>query len=341
MLICCPFIANAVEVSGLYQYTVDVDNKSQAERSRGSKNALLGVLKKVSGQTVSQRTSIIRAALRNTANYMLKFQYAEEDNSIRLNVIFQQDKIDELLTQLEIPVWGNRRPLTLIWLAIEEDYQRELVTKDSYPQLKGVIENNADKYGVPIITPLLDLEDRFTVSVSDVWANFPEPVIAASSRYRPEKIITARLFQPSGQAYWQLDWQFTNDDAFQLNSLTGDKQMIVGQMLESIAQVYAEQYAVLSKEYEAKDATLLYLSGITDMTSYINAKRSIASISMVTALDVVELSATQVTIALRLSGSQADFIKALTFDKKFEKKYDPLSFEQSTRLEYTWLGLKP
>lgn len=328
----------SVEVTGLYQYNVIVENKTISQKQSASKNALLGVLKKVSGQQIDNAHEEVQTALNESVHYVLKYEYVESTSGLMLNVIFQQKKVDALIKQLDLPVWGNRRPLTLIWLAVEENYQRELVTKDTYPQLKQLVEINADNHGLPIITPLLDLEDMLAVSVTDVWANFPAPIIAASARYTPEKIISARLFQPAQSHYWQLDWQFTDENEYQLNTLTGDKQVIVGQMVENISEVLANEYAVNTLNDNHVEATRLQLIDIKNLKQLTLATRSISSIVGVEQLDIEYISDQRVSLKLTLSGTQESFLKSLNFDKNFSKVFDPLAFEQSPELEYRWLG---
>jgi len=271
---------------------------------------------------------------------MLKYEYFDGDNAQQFLVVqFEANKINKLLESDELPIWGNRRPLVVLWLATEDELRRELVTQDSYPQLEQLLTDKASRRGLPIVIPLLDLEDRQLVSVTDVWANFSSPIVSASKRYNSERIVTARLYQGIENNLWKLDWRFSDEVKFTINELVGDKQQIVGQMIDDVADKLAIQYAVESLSFNDSGIYNITLSGLNDFSSVELAKRQLLSFSVVESVLLKVVKDNKFHMQLRLTGSDRDLAKALELDKSFVRLFDPLaSVKENPKNAYRWVG---
>ena len=336
------FSVSAVEVTDLYQDILKVDDKSRDTRLAASRKALLNVLVKVSGDESADQNRLAQQRTKNISDYMLKFEYDEKANGqLNLVVKFEARKINELIKELNLPLWGVQRPLVAIWLGIEDNWRRELVTQESYPQLEQLIYDKAGRRGLPVVVPLLDLQDRRLVGIPEVWGNFSEPVEEASRRYSAERSITARMYQEPDSETWILDWRFTNDDLFDSNRLEGDKQQIVGQMIDSLALGLANEYAIDPNAYYEQAAATLTLKGTQSFVDIELAKRRLQSLSVVTQATIMRKTAEFVEFKLNHTGSVGDLKKGLGLDSAFRDYVDPRAFYHvvdKNSLEYQWVG---
>ncbi|WP_377109612.1 DUF2066 domain-containing protein [Pseudoalteromonas sp. R86517] len=336
------FSVSAVEVTDLYQDILKVDDKSRDTRLAASRKALLNVLVKVSGDESADQNKLAQKRTKNISDYMLKFEYDEKANGqLNLVVKFEARKINELIKELNLPLWGVQRPLVAIWLGIEDNWRRELVTQESYPQLEQLIYDKAGRRGLPVVVPLLDLQDRRLVGIPEVWGNFSEPVEEASRRYSAERSITARMYQEPDSETWILDWRFTNDDLFDSNRLEGDKQQIVGQMIDSLALGLANEYAIDPNAYYEQAAATLTLKGTQSFVDIELAKRRLQSLSVVTQATIMRKTPEFVEFKLNHTGSVGDLKKGLGLDSAFRDYVDPRAFYHvvdKNSLEYQWVG---
>jgi len=62
---------------------------------------------------------------------------------------------------------------------------------------------------LPIAFPLLDLEDRAVIGITDVWGNFSDIIREASQRYSVDAILVARLHKENNA--WQGRWTIYHD----------------------------------------------------------------------------------------------------------------------------------
>jgi hypothetical protein len=335
------FSALAVEVTDLYQDILKVDDKTRDTRLAASRKALLNVLVKVSGDETADQNRLAQQRTKDISDYMLKFEYDEKVNGqLKLVVKFEARKINTLIKELNLPLWGIQRPLVAIWLGIEDNWRRELVTQESYPQLEQLIYEKAGRRGLPVIVPLLDLQDRRLVGIPEVWGNFSEPVEDASKRYSAERSITARMYKEPDSENWLLDWRFTNDDLFHSNRLTGDKQQVVSQMIDSLAQGLASEYAIDPNAYYEQAAAIFILKGTQSFVDIELAKRRLLSLSVVTQVTILRKTPELVEFKLNHTGDITDLKKGLGLDSSFQNYEDPQAFYHivdNTSLEYQWV----
>ena len=221
-----------------------------------------------------------------------------------------------------------------------DNRQRELVTQESYPQLEQLIYDKASRRGLPVVVPLLDLQDRRLVGVPEVWGNFSEPVEEASKRYSAERSITARMYQEFNSDNWVLDWRFTNDEMFESNRIIGYRQQIVAQMIDDLAQGLAGEYAIDPNAYYEQRTANLTLKGTDNFVDIELAKRRLLNLSVVTQAVIIRKTPDSVEFKLDHTGTVNDLKKALGLDNAFKDYVDPRAFYHivdKQSLEYQWV----
>jgi hypothetical protein len=137
---------------------------------------------------------------------------------------FRRSQVERVLTELGMRVWGPERPLTLLWVAVDDGVGgRALLGANDTTELGAAITPEmtqmvtavraeitaaAAERGLPVAWPLLDLEDLNAVSFIDVWGKFEEPILAASARYRADAVLIASV-RP-GSFGNEVEWLFVD-----------------------------------------------------------------------------------------------------------------------------------
>lgn len=172
---------------------VPVADQSAQSRRTALRQAMEQVLVKMSGTDAVLAHPAIQTALQSPARYLSAYQFDYEDGRQYYAGEFSRKVLVDLLRDASLPVWGQRRPDTLIWLANQEDRDKWILREGQPGELTAVIRTASERYGVPVTLPLMDLTDNSAISVYDVWGQFGSVLNQASERYRPELIIGARL----------------------------------------------------------------------------------------------------------------------------------------------------
>ena len=182
---------HAVEVPSLFTAEVPLNERSDNPRDDAYKAALTEVLMRVSGSLLSTDEEAIDELFPVPSAYVTQFQPGAEDS---LWVSFDGEAIERVLRAAGQMVWGNDRPLTLVWLAVDWGQgEREIIAagdpERSRQQSRSIDRNRllrervleiAEKRGLPLAFPLLDTEDLQSVTFSDIWGGFDERIVDAS-----------------------------------------------------------------------------------------------------------------------------------------------------------------
>jgi len=186
------FAAQRVVVS---EAQIQVDDQSQRTQQAALKKALRQVFIKMSGSTHVLDNAGVRAALSSPQSLLRSYRFAYENGQTYYVAEFDQAKLNEILQREMLPLWGDRRPETIVWLVEEgENETRSILDESVNTELQLALKKTAKERGVPLSLPLMDLTDNVNISTYDVWGRFVEPLRQASVRYNIDNIIGARVY---------------------------------------------------------------------------------------------------------------------------------------------------
>jgi hypothetical protein len=214
-----PLLAATFE--DLYTVTVPPDRTASDPRSAAEQAAMARLLIRVTGSRNAPLDPTLQPMITNPKQYLTSYGL---DRQSRALVGFSRSQVDRALSGLGMPVWGPERPLTLLWVAIEDGAGGRALLGANVATEPGVettpaltalitavrteIELAADERGLPIAWPLLDLQDLGAVAFTDVQGFFDDRVLAASARYRADAVLIGRV-RP-GAFGNSVEWLFVN-----------------------------------------------------------------------------------------------------------------------------------
>jgi uncharacterized protein len=199
--------AAAVTLPNLYRVSVTPDPAAPDQRAAAIKAGMGRLLIRVTGDRNAPLDPALQGMLADAGKYLNSYGF---DRQGQAQVGFIASQVDQALAALQKPVWGPERPLTLLWIAVDDGSGgRALLGANDSPQLgleptaPGMTERLAalrkdllavaDERGLPVTLPLLDVEDLSAVTFADVWGGFEDRVASASARYRADAILIGRV----------------------------------------------------------------------------------------------------------------------------------------------------
>ncbi|WP_218418863.1 DUF2066 domain-containing protein [Alteromonas lipotrueae] len=192
----CTMSAHATQHVVVNEAQIPVSDQSQKTQANAVKKALTQVMVKVSGNTEVLQNPGVRAALRTPEAYLRSYRFSYSGNETYYVAEFDKTKLTELMKREGLPLWGERRPETIVWLATETDDNERIILDESTPTPVGeMLVHTAKTRGVPVSLPLMDLTDSASISIYDVWGRFVQSLTASSQRYGVDNIIGARLYK--------------------------------------------------------------------------------------------------------------------------------------------------
>jgi uncharacterized protein len=309
----------AAEVPSLYTAQVPFDKTQDGAREAAYRAALDIVLLRVSGSDLAGDPEKVELLFPDPASFVVQFRPGEEDT---LWVSFDGRAIERTLRQAGQTVWGGDRPLTLVWLAVDWGQgQREIIGSDDQDRsgdasrsidrnrlLRQRVLDVADRRGLPVAFPLLDVADLQQVSFSDIWGGFDDAVLEASKRYEANSILVGRVRASSHQAD---SWRYYLGG--QQRELAGEPEYVLGE----VADILAGEFAIRGDtRVEAVDLTI---GGVESVDAYGAVQSMLAHINVVDSFAIVEVSGDKIRYRVEATGGAQSLGRALRFSGLIEQ----------------------
>ena len=304
----------AGEVRNLYEAEVAVASKDRKIRSEAFGLALLQVAVKVSGSRGAAASPVIVTAMESPDRFVQQFRYRnavpaaggnESPGSPTLNLWVQFDApaVDSLVREAGMPVWGRVRPSVLVLVAIESGGRRELLSSDDDGGWAEFIRRAAGQRAVPLILPLMDLEDRSRLRASDVWVGFEDNLRRAAQRYRSEGVLLGRIYERL-PGYWEARWRLLLEDGRHewLDQGEGLDAVLLAGVHES-ADLLASRFGGFSGATVASGVEV-NVTGIRSLRDYARTLQYLDSLDEVSRVDVTNVKSGSVSFRVDVRGGR-------------------------------------
>ncbi|MFT5390349.1 MAG: hypothetical protein ACI8PT_000534 [Gammaproteobacteria bacterium] len=303
----------AAEVEGLYVAEIPVASKDAAQREGALAKALFEVLVKVTGSAGAAKHPQIREAATRSAEYLRQYRYEtvmrEGPGGVPVPILvlvgeFDPKSVNELVRSVGLPMWSRIRPTMLIWLAGEGGVQPgpALLGPADSPALIEAASAAAQRRGLPIVLPLLDLQDRAAAKVADVWAGRAQALAGASARYEPEAILLGRLSN-SGAAAWSGQWTLLLNGVTQSwanNAQSGQAAIDAG--IGGATDRVATRFAQRNVGVRGVQVRVLGVVGVED---YVRTLAYLESLDLVSRVSVVAAERDMLSVAVQVRGGNS------------------------------------
>ena len=206
----------AIEVAGLYETELIANSQTAEAREIAIKQALFVVLDRILIADDIAKIPVVQEMLLGAQHYVKQSQYAllpadeyADTDARLLRVQFDEDQILEVLRKSQVGIWSEIRPETLLWLVVDEDGSRQFYNADAMPDIENALSRASKVKGVPLIYPLLDIEEQQKISVNEVLGADSRNLLKVSSRYEVTSIMAGRIVRKA--ECWQGEWAFYFD----------------------------------------------------------------------------------------------------------------------------------
>ncbi|NNG13332.1 MAG: DUF2066 domain-containing protein [Halobacteria archaeon] len=302
-----PAFAGAVTGQDLFESEVAVTSQQADERTAAMKRALAEVLVRVTGQRELLGQEPAKSMLADPARYVQQYRYYTVPDTrpaqLKMRVRFDGNAVRTALRQQGVTYWGgSERPDTLVWLAVEDRGERYIVAAQDGRTVYQKIRATARQRGVPLIFPLMDLEDQSRARFTDIWGGFFERVLTASERYKPSAILIGRLNRaPSGG--WVARWDMRV--AGTSSSWSDSDQRLENLLqagIDNAADRQASRLAVTGPGVNTS-GIIITVDEINSLTAYARVNDYLSSLTAVRQFQVERVVGSSVHYAVHLNGT--------------------------------------
>jgi len=311
---------SAVEVKDLYLVKIEVKGQGRTERWKATLLGFKEVLIRKSGSNSILKSYAVQQAYSKVTNYLQRVEYSslkndDNENVYLISLYFEPRLIDNIIQESQMPLWGSNRPVTLLWLAIEEDFERRIIHEShQVNSIETQIEKDSIRRGVPIILPLMDLDDELKISMSDIWGRFPSPISEASQRYSADSVLFGRI-QLQGER-WNGKFGYLNqgsESSFEVSETT--PELVISKMMDNIAELLCEKYCVV-EETGQKNEIMMDVSDINSFAEFKQLESYLTSLSAISKIELVTIAEHRTLLKVTLLGQLESVLEGISLSQK-------------------------
>lgn len=311
--ISCTGLSNAGQIANLYQ----ADVPAEGSTAKWQQQALAQVLARVSGKADISEMPQIAVELKQAAGYIKQFEAVRHIDGNRMRVLLDAAKVNNLLQQYNIAVWGALRPDILVWMVQQEGAERAFVRRADQP-LNQALHQAFEQAALPLLQPLYDVDDLQLLSETDVWAGFWQQINQASSRYSADVMlaVTVDRIMQDGTQLFRLIWQRQDSGKTYRDEVTAaDETALMQQFASMLAAQLAEQYASVMSAGSSMQFTL-EVKQLNSLTELVQVQTLLQQMVGVADVTIVRFEAGSAHYRLQSSINVDGLMNALRFNPK-------------------------
>lgn len=326
LLLFLPWLAVAAGGGDLFTAEKVVADEGSETRNRVLSELLAEVLVRVTGNAAVAGQPAARDLLGEAPSLVQQYRYrsAELNGEVvrYLSARFDQPVVERMLRERNLPVWVQR-PRVLLWVATERAGQRVLLNLDNEPAARTAVLAEAQRRGMPLQLPLMDLEDQTQLSPADVWSDYQAAIGQASARYPHDLIVTGRL-RAQASDKWSGIWSIldrTGSQTLQTPALgLGDALAFA---IDQVQTLLAARYAPMPGT-GAGHGTLVRFSDVYDLAAYGRLVSYLEGLEPVAELALRHVKGDSFMFEFELRGSAQDLARTLRSDGRLVAEPAPL-----------------
>ncbi len=284
--------AAGMPVEGLYEVEVRVQGQNPEQQQAGFEAALGKLLVKLTGDPQRARDTALLKAFGDPEALVQQHGYTRDPSPypgrgpLHLRVAFDETQINPVMQRHGVPIWGANRPGVLVWLGVRDGGEGRLYSPEQDQHLRALAQRAAFARGIPLIFPLMDLEDQANVAPEVFWGGgeLAATLRKASGRYGADAILVARLNRRD--ADWSAEWMLLQGDARDgWTTSAQDPEALIGGGIDRTAAALAEAYAPRpGAAGPGADIVLLRVDGLGSVEDYAALRRYLGGIDSVASM---------------------------------------------------------
>lgn len=335
---------SAVTVQNLYQATVPLSANVNTQ-ALAARAALPQVLVRVSGNNNVTQISAIQTGLPKASNLVQQYALTPTPTPT-FKVQFDPKAINQLLQKAGQPIWGSNRPLMIVWLSIDRGQGPALIGTSSADALPSVVTAQAAVRGLPVILPVLDLQDLTAVSMNDVTNDVTGVIQAASTRYASDVELIGRI-TTTGPTSWNGSWTLILNDQsnkeIDWNTTATDLNVLVQSMVNDATNTLAAHYASATSGQASNLISVhMTVSNVNGLNTYAKVLDYLNGLGPVKQAQVLQVDSNHLELELTIDGGVSALTQAIALDAKLTPIANPAIVlggpAAPAQLDYQWVN---
>ena len=322
--------ASAV-VDGLYTATVARRSDVSDARNAAIADAMTNVLVRVTGSRQAATAPELEFLRAGPDRYVESFVFLSTSEAL---VSFLPRDIERELAAAGWPLWGAERPLSMLWIAVTDQFgDQALVAAGGPPpdaqysanmqQLLNTIREDvttiAAQRGLPWVLPDFASAEDVALQCPQVWDYRFEELAAISAAWDADATVIARVRQ--SVIGTDVEWLLQSESQYLSYPGAG-----IADGIHWLADAYAGQYSSVG----GWRPLTLRVHGVADFDTYARVLAYLESVSVLTDVDVEAFSGGELQLRTQSRGDTSVVSRTLGLDDVVRERPAGIGMPRST-----------
>lgn len=332
-LLCASLSARAAIVTGLYEASVPVPDQSASARRVALQQALAAVLVKITGERSAGGVPALASLIQDPSQFLQQYRYEQAPatggapaltyydltrtgtpaippTGLLLSAHFDPEVVDHAVRAAHEPLWGQERPATLVWIAVQNASNQSIVSATNNSAIVQAMNSAAQQRGVPLLFPAMDSTDQQAIGIPDITQDNSARIQQASQRYKSDATLVGTIYMTTPGQY-AARWQLTAGTQIAAWSTPpSDLASVAADGVQTAADNYAKWFA-LAADSTGLDGVTLSVSGIGSVDAYARVLAYLGQLTPVRSVQVTRVENHTVYFSLDTRGNLANLQQAV------------------------------
>lgn len=318
----------ATELADLYESQIAVANQQAQERQRVSPEILRQVLLKVVGDRTVLNAADLTPILSEAESLIQQTQYVHltgmtddttQTDKLALLLTFNESGVNQALTNNGLPIWSKSRPDVMVWLAIDNGKTRRIIAADDEATIyTQSLKQSAARRGLPILLPIMDLQDQSQISADDLLSGLPSPIEQASLRYGAKIILLARVTVLTNDVV-QIGWESIINGASEQWQSKGEISTSLQAGIDEFTDRFARKFTQVVIN-QAHESSFLEINNVRNYADYSRTMDYLGNLQYVSDLQMVTLEDDKLAVTMQIKGDKSVFARTLAIEHVIEEE---------------------
>ena len=311
-------VANAMQVDNLYTVELPAKDQTAIERKILFLKGFDRVLLKLTNFSQVTTEPRIKAAREQIDKYVNSFAYKEKiKDDLQIKIIFNETMINTLLKVVGKSYLGKSRPSILVWLLMDTATGEKLIEDDKYEFFVTKLEKLATEHAIPLVLPLLDLDERTKIKVTDVLMGAPIILAEAVNKYNADIVLVGKITELAGQ--WRSKWNMFGSMPFTCDTQGKTLDEQYSQLMDILKAKLINLYATKLKKNVTNDVVRVNVAGVNSLENYARILAYLRGLTAVNLVEVVDITADGATFELHVKGGENSIKQAISMERLLEQ----------------------
>jgi len=338
-LLCAGMAAQSAVMPGLYEASVPVPDQSIAARRVALQQALAAVLVKITGDRGALNLLALANLLQNPNQFLQQYRYQQSSadgtatdgstaatptvmfdltrtgapaiapTGLLLWAKFDPEVLNHAVRAGNEPLWGQERPVTLVWLAIQGNSGQSILSATNNPSVVQAMNSAAGLRGIALIFPRMDAQDHQAIGFPDISSDDVKRIQQASQAYKADATLVGSVYMTTPGQY-AARWQLTAGSESQAWTTSPDTLAnVVADGIQTAADHFAQWFAVAAGATGINGVSVS-VTGINSVDAYAKVLAYLSGLTAVKSVQVTRVANGTVAFSLDTRGSLDNLLQA-------------------------------